>query len=255
MKKVITKVAAMNIQDAVEYTVDKIELGFTGFIVQTEFATIPVEVRNATPCIGSGHASGWKTIYPTEFMIKNRDGKYEWYVLIDYKKNQSRELTRMQVVGTFCQIMYCELRNHNSLLIAKDAIAKEIKAALIKLYYECFVCAGSSNIEYWSRELACIQDGWMRGNFNTSKFRALKMATRQHYEDMMIMADMVIDSNMSNFKSCGFKYNAFGNKFYDFIFTVTIRPKTAASVNEYEKLTEGIGGEISAFDLLKRFIG
>lgn len=200
----------MDIRNAINYGTAKVYSGNTGFFINTQFGTIPVEVKRRQPEIFEMGAVLWKDAERTKWFINNLDGEYKWHVTINMVPGQCIYVTRMQFIAAFVYILYTECCN-----------SYPTKDDLITLVREYIIVNEPKDIidylvEYGSG-IAGLTDR-IGSKLCTKSYNLLAESIIKYIK---VSFQVAYDNRFKvcrKFSDAGFNYCDFGNTFYDLIF-------------------------------------
>lgn len=202
----------MDIRNAIDYGTAKVYSGHIGFFINTQFGTIPVEVKRRQPEIFEVGAVLWKKAERTKWVINNLDGDYKWHVTINMMPGQSIYVTRMQFITAFVYIMYAECCDVS---LAKDDLLTLTREYII-------VNESKDEIDYLVEYGAGIADLTDRiGSKLCTKSYNLLLESIARY--IKLRFQVALDNRFKifrKFEDDGFRYYDFGDSFYDLVFAM-----------------------------------
>lgn len=234
----------LDIVAAVNSACNEIHVGAVGFFVDTEFGYIPIQVFHHKPTMTGSYTTRWEDAPATKWVMENRNGKYNWYVSINYIQGQDKVLTKMQLIKEFSSIMYRSL-NHD---IAPKDIDLE---TLVNSYIHSFYGYGSNlQTDRYAKEYVNATGGIAK--IIKSSRAAMESEVINHLKTKKELANINNDRYMQKLKDAHFSECDFGNNFYDLMFIMTMSGTGKDELDKFNELFIKVGSErIYAYDLLK----
>lgn len=246
MKNILTNLK-LDINTAVNYAAKEIHLGARGFFLNTQFGYIPIEVVNAKPVIGGSYTLSWKNAPATEWVLRNRQGDYKWYVSINYTNGQDMILTKMQILHELCYIIYSSIKatapTEEELMVLMDSYMQSYEK------YNTDMSADTFIKEY------------VRSNFSGKiQFGSATASMRQEVKrgiDLQKNMIMILHREYDTRTTGTFLGSGLiGDRFYDMLFTMC----SYSLKDDVEKINAFLASgspdeSINAYDIIAMFIG
>lgn len=202
--KIITN-RAMQINEAIDMATAEIQAGARSMVLHTVFGSIPVEVFNGTPGFDHSETYSWQTCPPSDWVVANRNKKFDWYIKINYMRGMEQVLLRVQLIRELATVMY------RTLNISRCSP----NSTMVSMFVYEYLCAFHANDISYSE----FNDAYIklrsRGLKKIGSYNVIRREISKAFKNETISRDMVYDSYMKLFKDEGFSADSFGNRFYD----------------------------------------
>lgn len=241
--KIITK-RAMTINEAVDFATADIQVGARSMVLQTVFGDIPVEVFDGTPGFDYSETYSWKSCYPSEWVVSNRNRNFDWYIKINYKRGMDPILLRVQLIRELSTVMYRTL----------DMSHSSPNSSLVSMFAYEYLRAFHANDSYIS--YSEFSDAYIKlrskGMKRIGSSNTIRKEISKAFKNEAVSRDMVYDACMKMFREEGFSVGSFGNRFYD-VMAASVILKGTGCRDRYQDIMAK-EGDIDPYNLIKTVI-